>query len=319
MKYLNSEHLRQSISPLEVIAAVEKAMVLYETTNYFMPQRPHFDRNGNTLLLMPCFTASSFGTKLVSIFPNNTHHNLPAIQGLMILNDAKTGEPLAILDAGTLTALRTAAIGAVSIKYLAKKEVQSLGIIGTGRQGIEQAVFTSKVRPIRDIWLYNRSVEQLQKAESKLRKLLPNSKIHIAENTIQLLQNVKIVITSTNSENPVLPNDAELLKEKHYIGIGSYKPNMREFPQALFSLLKEIYTDTTYALQECGDLATPIAENWLQKEQVKRLGQVIEGKTIVAEASTTCYKSVGMALFDVMVAEQIYQKACEMGVGQDLI
>ena len=148
MKYLNSQTLRQVISPLEVIAAVEKAMVLYETPDYFMPQRPHFDRGENTLLLMPCFTPNSFGTKLVSVFPQNTLKGLPAIQGLMVLNSAETGEVLAILDVGTLTALRTAAIGAVSVKYLAKKEVKSLGVIGTGRQGIEQAIFTSKVRGI---------------------------------------------------------------------------------------------------------------------------------------------------------------------------
>ncbi|MFK7905505.1 MAG: ornithine cyclodeaminase family protein [Chitinophagales bacterium] len=318
MKYLNSQHLRQIISPIEVIAAVERAMVLYETTDYLMPQRPHFDRGENTLLLMPCFTPSSFGTKMVSVFPDNVNRSLPAIQGLMVLNDAETGEALAILDAGTLTALRTAAIGAVSVKYLGKKEVTSLGIVGTGRQGIEQAVFASKVRNIQNIWLYNRSIERLQKAKTELQKRLPNVKIHLAANTTELLQNVEVVVTATNSEMPVLPNDAELLKGKHFVGIGSYKPNMREFPQALFPLLKEVYTDTEHALQECGDLATPIAEGWLRLEQVKRLGSVIEGKVNIAEAETTFYKSVGMALFDVVVAEEIYQKAVERGLGQDL-
>lgn len=308
MKYFNSQQLRQILSPLEVIAAVEKAMVLYETEDYFMPQRPHFDRGENTLLLMPCFTASSFGTKLVSVFPQNKQRGLDAIQGVMVLNDVETGEVLAIMDAGTLTVLRTAAIGAVSVKYMTKKGVTSLGIIGTGRQGIEQAVFTSKVRPIQTIWLYNRSPERLQKAKIELQKQLPNIQIHLAENTVQLLQNVEIVITATNSETPVLPNDAKLLKGKHFVGIGSYKPNMREFPQALFPLLKEIYTDTEHALKECGDLATPVAEGWLQLQQIKRLGNVIAGKAKIAESETTCYKSVGMALFDVVVAEEIYRK-----------
>ena len=123
------------------------------------------------------------------------------------------------------------------------------------------------------------------------------------------------MITATNSETPVLPNDAKLLKGKHFVGIGSYKPNMREFPQALFPLLKEVYTDTEHAFRECGDLATPIAEAWLQLVQVKRLGRVIEGKSRIAAADTTFYKSVGMALFDVVVAEEIYRKACEKGLG----
>ncbi|MGB0931464.1 MAG: ornithine cyclodeaminase family protein, partial [Chitinophagales bacterium] len=241
-----------------------------------------------------------------------------AIQGLMILNDAKTGQALAILDAGTLTALRTAAIGAVSVKYLAKKEVKSLGIVGTGRQGIEQAVFASKVRNIQNIWLYNRSVERLQKAQTELQKRLPNIQIHLAENTTELLQNVEVVITATNSETPVLPNNAALLKGKHFVGIGSYKPNMREFPQALFPLLKEVYTDTEQALKESGDLVIPIGESWLELEQVKRLGKIIEGMRTIAEAETTFYKSVGMALFDVVVAEDIYRKAVELGLGVDL-
>ncbi len=319
MKYLNPQTLQQILSPLEVITAVEKAMMLYETKDYFMPPRPHFDRGENTTLLMPCFTPTSFGTKLVSVFPRNVHRNLAAIQGLMVLNSAETGEALAIMDAGTLTALRTAAIGAVSIKYLAKKEVSSLGIIGTGKQGVEQAVFAAQIRNIQDIWLCNRSKERLEGAYLQLKKRLPNIRLHLAKNAEQLLQNVEVVITATNAENPVLPNDASLLEGKHFVGIGSFKPSMREFPQALFPLLEEVYTDTAHALEECGDLAIPLAKGWIQESQVSQLGKVIAGKKEVIENATTFYKSVGMALFDVVVAEEIYRKACVLELGQDLV
>lgn len=319
MKYLNAQTLQQIISPLEVITAVEKAMVLYETSDYYMPPRPHFDRGENTVLLMPCFTSSSFGTKLVGVFPSNVRRNLAAIQGLMVLNSAETGEALAIMDAGALTALRTAAIGAVSIKHLAKKHPRSLGVIGTGKQGVEQAVFAAQIRDIQDIWLCNRSKERLEGAYFQLKKRLPTVNLHLAENATQLLQNVEVVITATNSSTPILPNDAALLEGKHFVGIGSFKPSMREFPQALFPLLEEVYTDTTHALEECGDLAVPLAAGWIQASQVKRLGKVIGGTERIADCPTTFYKSVGMALLDVVVAEAIYQKACELEMGQDLV
>ena len=98
------------------VTAMENALRDTATGMVEVPQRLHFDRGEKTLLLMPCFGEDYFSTKLVSVFPENLKKQKPVINGTVILNDGKTGEPLAALDGSKLTAMRTAAVGSVGIK-----------------------------------------------------------------------------------------------------------------------------------------------------------------------------------------------------------
>ena len=107
-----------------------------------------------------------------------------------------------------------------------------------------------------------------------------------------------------------------MLRGKHFIGIGSYKPAVREFPRALYNLLETIYIDTDHALKESGDLIVPLQEKWITKDQIKTLGKYIIKPTPRSE--TTFFKSVGMALFDVCAAKLIYEKATQKGRGQKI-
>ena len=141
MLILNQQATLQAATYTEILAAAEKAILLYETEAYYMPNRPHFDYGQNTLLLMPCFDSQRFGTKIVSVFPENRFKNLPSIYGSMLLNDGNTGQPLTLMNAATLTALRTGAVGGVSIKYMTPDNATTLGIVGTGIQGLYQAIF----------------------------------------------------------------------------------------------------------------------------------------------------------------------------------
>ena len=117
-----------------------------------------------------------------------------------------------------------------------------------------------------------------------------------------------------------MPNEEELLAGKHFVGIGSYKPTVREFPQTLFNLLKTIFIDTDAALEESGDLIVPLQNNWIKQEQVMTLGRfLIESKPQdEVKKETTLFKSVGMALFDVCASKLIYEKAIQKGLGQKI-
>ena len=118
----------------------------------------------------------------------------------------------------------------------------------------------------------------------------------------------------------VLPDNEELLAGKHFVGIGSYKPNMREFPKALFKLLTTVYVDTEYALDESGDLITPLQNDWIKRNQVMTLGRFLaenRSEDQIRE-ETTLFKSVGMALFDVCSSRFIYERANQKGLGQKI-
>jgi len=321
MIYLTEKDILEAVSLSDVLDAIEASFDVYEREEFHMPQRLHVDYEENTLLLMPCFTKDCFGTKLVTLFPRNPERDIPVLNGIMVLNDAETGVPVALFDGLALTAMRTGAVGAVSIRHLAPKNTQSVGIIGAGVQGFYQAWLACAARNLTDIFVYDLRPQKTSALIEKLSGVIPHVKLHQAASVEELLQQTQTVITATTSLEPVLPDKEELLAGKHFVGIGSYKPNMREFPRALFNLVKVVYIDTDHALKESGDLIVPLRNNWIKEDQVMTLGRFLAENKPRDEAKqeTTLFKSVGMALFDVCVSKLIYEKAIQKGLGQKII
>ena len=320
MIYLAEKDILQAISFNDLLDAIEASMYMYEKKEFHMPQRLHIDHEENTSLLMPCFTKDCFGTKLVSLFPQNPEKNIPVLTGIMVLNDAQTGLPLALLNGPALTALRTAAVGSVSIRHLTPENTQSLGIIGAGVQGFYQAWVACSARDLKDIYVFDLYPEKTTALIENLSKVIPDVNLHQANCVEDLLEKSQAVITATTSFEPVLPNKEDLLAGKHFVGIGSYKPTVREFPQALFNLLNTVFIDTDTALEESGDLIVPLQNNWIKQEQVMTLGRFLIDKKPQDDVKkeTTLFKSVGMALFDVCASKLIYEKAIQKGLGQKI-
>jgi ornithine cyclodeaminase len=125
-----------------------------------------------------------------------------------------------------------------------------------------------------------------------------------------------VIITATTSSTPVLPDNQSLLINKHFIGIGSYKPNMQELPDAVYQLAKQLVIDSDFAKQETGDIINPIKKGYIKEEDIFTIGKLITGERKIDIQKTTVYKSAGMALFDLFTAEALYKKAVEKNIGQ---
>jgi len=318
MIYLTEQDILSAVSVDELLDAIEASLHLYEKKEFHMPQRLHVDHQNNVLLLMPCFTKDYFGTKVVTLFPDNPARSAPVLNGIMVLNDAQTGVPVALLDGPALTASRTAAVGAVSIRHLAPENAHSVGIIGAGVQGFYQVRAACSARHITDVFIYDLYPEKASALKDRLSHAMANIKVHHAARVEDLLEQTQVVITATTSLKPVLPDVEELLAGKHFVGIGSYKPEVREFPRALFSLIESVFIDTDHALEESGDIIVPLRSGWLKRDQVSTLGRfLVDGKERDrAKEETTFFKSVGMALFDVCASKLIYENAMQKGLGQ---
>ncbi|MHC4368746.1 MAG: ornithine cyclodeaminase family protein [Planctomycetota bacterium] len=293
-------------------------MHLYERKEFNMPQRLHVDHNDDVLLLMPCFTKDYFGTKVVTLFPGNATKDVPVLNGIVILNDAETGLPVALLDGPALTASRTAAVGAVSIRHLAPEDAHAVGIIGAGVQGFYQALAACAAGPMTDVFVHDLYPEKALALKDKLAGAIDNVTVHHVNRVEDLLEQTQVVITATTSLEPVVPDDEKLLAGKHFVGIGSYKPDVREFPRALFDLVDRVYLDTEHALDESGDVIVPLKEGWLRRDQIATLGKLLcdDNAPPRKPGETTFFKSVGMALFDVCASKLIYENAIEKGLGQ---
>lgn len=315
MIILSKEELSNLTSLRKVIGSVEKAFSIYKEENYYMPERMHVDYEGNTLLLMPCFAEGAFGVKLVSLFPENSRKGEPVIQGIMIINDPETGSPIGILEASCLTALRTGAVGAVAVKNLSEEGLKVAGVVGLGVQGFYQSLFLTEVRDVERLYIYDKDVEKIEKFQKKFSEERKVTDIVKCGNTEELVENSEVVITATSSPSPVLPDKTGLYGGKTFIGIGSYKPNMREYPEAFFRTVEAVYVDTEQATHETGDILDPLEEGWIEESQISPASDFVVGSKSPTQGKTILFKSVGMALFDLVVGNMVYKVAKEKDRG----
>ncbi len=315
MIFLGKEEVEKLVDPNEIMDQIEEAYRIFGADAYYMPPRPVIEHENKTLIYMPCFTEDIIGTKMLTIFPENAKLGLPSLDGLVILNDRTTGAPLAIMDGQAVTAWRTGAVGGVGIRHLSRKDARTVGIVGAGAQGFHQAVYACAARNIETVYIWNHSDRDLTDFMARLKKTIADPAVEVVQcKTVEeLVKASDIICTATPSEEPVLPNDRELLEGKCIIAIGSYTPQMREIPDVIWDLVDNVYIELPYACEESGDLSQPLAEGRLTMDRVVLMDKFLASEADEDEIAkkTTYFKSVGMGLFDVCVAQKLLEKAKE--------
>jgi len=314
MILLRDNELDQLLSPSKMVDVIERAMISDELQECYVPQRMHVNREKNTYLLMPAYSEFAFGTKLVSVIPNNSTTGLPVISGLYSLNDAQTGTIRALMSASRITALRTGAIAGVATRVLTSPTIETFGMIGPGVQAIEIARCVSSIRRIKMIFVLGRSSTSTYYFVEQMKHHLPDVQICVLEDVNEMLNKTQTIITATTSENPVLPDQEELLFGKTFIAMGSYKKNMRELPDAVFRLGKKIIIDAPGTRFEVGDVLHPLEKGLVDEKDIFTLGSVLNKKNHVV-AETKVFKSAGYALFDLFAAQGLYEEALRTGKG----
>jgi len=318
MLVISEQDIIKAVEPIELVSAIEKAYIIQDKASTNIPNRMHLDNDENTLLVMPGFIDSVFGTKLVALFPKNAEENKPVLNGVMVLNDARTGEALAMINGNKLTAMRTGAVGATAVKYLAPFEVQTLGIIGAGIQAYHQALIVSSQRPFSKLIICDKNLSKAEVVKDDLETRLENIEIIATDDSNQLVLDSDVIVTATSSSKPVFDVDIEKLENKVFIGIGSYKPDMQELPLSIYKKTEKVYVDTLHAKEECGDIKIPLDKGLIKTENVVPFSTVLTSGELLEESSIKIFKSVGMSLFDLTVAELIYNNAKEKGLGQEV-
>lgn len=315
MIILSKAEIEALADPNEMMDTIEEAYRIFGANEFYMPPRPVVEHENKTLMYMPCYTKEIIGTKILSIFPENSKLGLPSIDGVVLLNDHTTGAPIAVMDGQAVTAWRTGAVGGVGIRHLSRKDCHTVGIVGAGVQGFYQAVYACTARDIHTVYVFNHSSRDLTDYLERLRKAIADPKVEVVQcKTVEeLVKASDIICTATPSEKPVLPNDKELLSGKCIIAIGSYTPQMREIPDVIWDLVDHVYIELPYACEESGDLSQPIDEGRLTTDKTVLMDQFLSSGADEEEITkkTTYFKSVGMGLFDVCIAQKLLEKAKE--------
>ncbi|WP_428674113.1 ornithine cyclodeaminase family protein [Roseibium sp.] len=281
-----------------------------------MPTRHHHDMEvpgepDATMLLMPAWVPGEFaGVKVAHVFPGNSKRGIPAVSAQYLLSDAKTGEMLALIDGGELTARRTAAASALAARSLARADARHLLVVGTGRLAPNLVAAHMAVRPIEEVTLWGRSKE---KAAEAVRELEAQFQVtfNVATDLDEALAKADIVSAATLSTEPLIKG-ALLRPGTHVDLVGAFKPNMRESDDDLVRRAA-IFVDTKDGcLSEGGDIVQPLKAGLISNADIKAdLYELCRGEHPGRQNSEdiTMFKSVGAALEDLAGAMLAYRNA----------
>ena len=307
MIYLQDEEIRNLITVNEIIEAIESYYLTDGEERALVPERLFINDEENSALLMPSFYEEYYGAKLIGIAPGNAAIGEATLRGIIMLNDRKTMKPLAIMDARTITAMRTGAISGVGMKYMASDQADTVGIIGTGDQGYSHLQAACAVRPVKNVLVHNRGEERLEKFKQRCSREFPELHIRTAEPS-DILREAQIIITTTTSKTPVIPYDETVdLRGKHFAGAGAFKPNMQEIPDEILTKADCIAVDTHAAFEECGEMIK-MKNLGYSIDTIPDLKSVIKNPHDAWKEEITVCKSVGISIFDILAAKLIYEK-----------
>ncbi|MBM3792137.1 MAG: ornithine cyclodeaminase family protein [Acidobacteria bacterium] len=304
--------------------AVEKAFADLASGNATMPQRTPIgvaEKHG-LALFMPAHIKSlaALGAKVVTVYKDNvSRHSLPTVLGTIILLDEDTGFPIAIMDGGFLTAMRTGAVSGVATKYMARPDSKTALIFGAGVQAFSQVLAVHEARPLAGLMAYSLDSPEMKKAFAEKVTAKTGIAVEMVEDPAAAVGRSDIVILATSASEPVL-NGNWLKPGTHINGIGSHAPKMREL-DALTVQKSRIVCDLTGACKaEAGDFIIPAERGeWSWDKVAGDLGDVILGKMPGRNSpqDITLFKSVGLAVQDMAAARMVYDEAVKRGIGTE--
>jgi ornithine cyclodeaminase len=307
----------------DAILAVKQAYIQLSAGQAIVPLRTPVPvaKRGGVTLIMPAYLAASdaLGAKIVSVFPGNLEIGLPTIHAVVIVVDAATGRPVAMMDGTYLTALRTGAASGVATDLLARSDAHVAAIFGAGAQARTQLEAVCAVRPIERVWVYDRvpHAAAAYVEEMKRRGKPIPADIAVAESPAQAVRQADVVCTATTSTTPVF-DDADLKPGVHVNAIGAYTPEMQEIPARTVARARVVVDSRSASLAEAGDLIIPLKQGLITKASIHgEIGEVAAGQIPgrLSDQEVTLFKSVGLAVQDVAVAQLILRRAGERGLG----
>lgn len=274
------------------------------------PVRHHHEMSPvSTLLLMPAWSKEWTGLKTVVVKTDNAAKNLPTVQASYLLVKNDTGESVAIMDGTELTRRRTAAASALAADYLARPDASTLMLVGAGALGAHFVRAHTVLRPIRKVFIYNRSPE---KAAALARELkadgLEASSITDLEAAVRQADIVSCVTTSTK---PIVRG--EWLKPGAHVDLaGAFKPTMRETDGNVVARARVFVDTRDGALSEAGDLLQARDEGKfdfanVQGDLFDLCRGTVKGRKTPEEI--TLFKSCGTALEDLAAAIMVYLRS----------
>jgi ornithine cyclodeaminase/alanine dehydrogenase-like protein (mu-crystallin family) len=317
---VGSEEVKRLLPMESCIATMKDAMIAFAKGEVVLPQRQALrqpDKKG-ILGMMPAYmggNSSALGIKVVTVFPGNHGTRFDSHQGAIQLFETENGRLLAIIDAGSVTAIRTAAVSALATDLLARNDSTTLTIMGSGTQARMHLESIPKVREsIRRVKVWSRNNEHAREFVNKANTKLDIEAVENPENAVRISD---IVCTTTAATAPVLKGEW-ISRGTHINAIGASVPPFRELDSDAVVKSSFFVDRRQSAIEEAEDFRVPKAEGLIGDDHIKgEIGEILTGKAKgrTSKDEITIFKSAGLAIEDVAAAQLIYKKALSEKAG----
>jgi ornithine cyclodeaminase/alanine dehydrogenase-like protein (mu-crystallin family) len=308
------------------IEIMESALASLAKGEVVLPLRPmlKLPDTQNVYALMPSYSRAlnAIGTKFITVFPGNHGTDLDSHQGAIILIDGERGNLQALIDAASVTAIRTAAVSGVATKLLAREDAETLTILGSGVQARTHFDAMMAVRPFKRVIVWSRNAEHAHSLAKQLGTAGPSLRsgrplVEVIPSAESAVADADVICTVTASREPVL-RGAWLKPGAHINAVGASLATARELDTEAVKRARIFVDRRESALNEAGDILIPMKEGAITADAiVAELGEVLTGaaKGRRDDEEITLFKSLGLAIEDLACAQWLYERASKDGIG----
>lgn len=309
MQVISAAEVIQALDMRRSIELMKTALIALssgDVTQMVRPVLPLYDRN--LIGMMPAYyrPGKIAGVKVLSVFPDNYKQSIPSHQGEMLLFETETGKVKAVVDADSLTGMRTAAVSATVTDVLARPEAKHLAILGAGLQGRRHLEAISLVRQLEavTVWDLRPEAAVMYKKEMEEKLGIP---VGVCSTVEDATKDADIICTLTPAQDPIL--FAKHVKAgTHINAVGACTPTARELSSDLMAQGK-IFVDWKPAvILEAGDYLLALQDGAITEDAILgEVGQVLAGSLPGRNDAKeiTIFEALGQAIQDLVMANYV--------------
>jgi len=320
IRILSAAQVEQCLNMTDTIDLVRGAMQQVSRGQCEMPLRFIVPVGGGNMMgVMPgaMQEPACYGTKLLSLYPGNPALGLSSHLGGMMVFDAEFGEPVGLVNAGALTALRTAAASAVATDALARADANHLCLIGTGEQAWSHLEAISAIRPINRLTIAGRTLESVDRFADQASRAYSSLFFVATDDVEKAVADADVICTVTSASEPVLYGDW-LPDGAHVNAVGASIPTKKEIDVSVVQRSRTFFDYLPSIMAQAGEIIEGLKSGTLTEQHLlAEIGAVLNGDADgrLQDSDVTLYRSMGVAAQDLICAHHVLQVAAQKDIG----
>lgn len=308
MMIVEEKQVRALLTPEKCMQAMKQALMDLESGKCEMPLRSiHVLPNTAKFGFMPAYVGDYFGAKVISAFPPNMGTAYPSHIGYVMLFEGEHSTVAALVEAGSITEIRTGAVSAVATEMLARPDAHNLALIGAGAQARSHMAAISLIRDIEQVTVYDLNRDAAERFAAQTRAQY-QVEVRVCDSAAEAVQDADIICTLCPAKEAYLTRDM-VKPGAHINAVGTFTPTTREVASDLVAAAR-LYTDyTPSTVKESGEYLIPLQEGLITPAHIRgSVGELLLGKVEGRQCSDdiTIFDALGLAVEDVASARAVY-------------